>query len=176
MQKQGNLGWFWLMSDCHWHIPCNQNTTVVPAWYLSRFSACHATHLGQMAKIRQKINSKNLWNWLTSLMPATVWREDDVKIIPLPETEVLWKIREITSNIMKWIYFWWVLAIRNHCVPSCCAECIAYSHRLLALQSSYMLLFFSICRNKNVVYVMSQWIASLVIETKPESKKVLGPV
>ena len=31
MQKQGNLGWFWLMSDCHWHIPCNQNTTVVPA-------------------------------------------------------------------------------------------------------------------------------------------------
>ena len=51
MQKQGNLGWFWLMSDCHWHIPCNQNTTVVPAWYLSRFSACHAMVLCRVHSI-----------------------------------------------------------------------------------------------------------------------------
>ena len=154
MQKQGNLGWFWLMSDCHWHIPCNQNTTVVPAWYLSRFSACHATQLGQMAKIRQKMSSKNLWNWQTSLMPASsmMWRSFLYR--KQKYWTFLWKIREITLNIMTWIYFWWVLAIRNHCVPWCCAECIAYSHRLLALQSSYMLLFFSICRNKNVVYVM----------------------
>ena len=104
MQKQGNLGWFWLMSDCHWHIPCNQNTTVVPAWYLSRFSACHATQLGQMAKIRQKINSKNMWNWqdwLTRLMPAAVWREDDLKIIPLPETEILNVALENSWNHIK---------------------------------------------------------------------------
>ena len=68
------------------------------------------------------------------------------------------KIREITLNIMRWIYFWWVLAVWNHCVPWCCAECIEYSHRLLALQSSYMRaynFFFSICRNKNVVMLCS---------------------
>ena len=63
------------------------------------------TLLGQLAKSRQKWDSKNSWNWLVILMTVTVWQISYLKRIQWPEMEVkqiLWnlieKIREITSS------------------------------------------------------------------------------
>ena len=51
-------------------------------------AASDATQLGQIAKTRQKWDSKNSWNWRIILAPATIWQVLNLKI-KHPETEVM---------------------------------------------------------------------------------------
>ena len=62
----------------------------------------HRLHtVGLSGKIRQKLNLKNLWNWLILPMSATNLPNFNINLINLLETKILrvgWKIHEITSN------------------------------------------------------------------------------
>ena len=59
-----------------------------------------------------KIIFENSFNWLITLMPATVWHNLDMKYVQWPETETVNLLKLVWKN---W-YFWRVLSIWNHSV------------------------------------------------------------
>ena len=98
-----------------WHLD------LARAWAEASFKCSFLTtytQLGQSSETRQKLDSKNSWNWRVILVPATVTKFKCVAIFGngnqvnlLKLASEFRKIHEIIS--IKWIYFWQVSAVWN---------------------------------------------------------------
>ena len=80
-----------------------------------------AAHLGQIAKTRQKLHSKNSWNWVVILVSATIWQVLNVKCIKTGNGNDVNQLKtalKMSWNQIKWTSFWHILPIWNQSVPS----------------------------------------------------------
>ena len=106
-------------SRIHWMFPQtrkreddSKSVTTLPPHKIHP-QRCDIRHwydfIGQVTETRQKLDWKNLGNWL--LQHLTNF-ECEVHSF-YRKRNCFWKIREIILNIQKWIYFWRILAICN---------------------------------------------------------------
>ena len=87
------------------------------------------THLGQITKTRQKIHSKNSWNWVVILVSATIWQVLNVKCIEIGNGNDVNQLKialKNTWNHIMWTYFWHILPTWNH---SAAAQSTVHSSR-----------------------------------------------
>ena len=81
------------------------------------------SHSGQMAKTRQKLHSKNSWNWVVILLVSiTIWQVLNVKFINTWNGNDVSQLKIALKNSwnhIMWTYFWFVLPIWNHSVSVC---------------------------------------------------------
>ena len=100
-----------------WHLD------LARAWAEASFKCSFLTtiytQLGQSSETRQKLDSKNSWNWRVILVPATVWQIFECDAMTgngnqVNLLELASKFRKKLWNHTKWTYFWRVLAVWNH--------------------------------------------------------------
>ena len=83
----------------------------------SRATLQYSSHSGQIAKTRQKLHSKNSWNWVVILVSATIWQVLNVKCIKTGNGNDVNQLKIALKNSwnhIKWTYFWRILPIWNH--------------------------------------------------------------
>ena len=76
-----------------------------------------STNSGQIAKTRQKLHSKNSWNWVVILVSATIWQVLNGKCIKTGNENDVNQLKIALKNSwnhIKVIYFWRILPIWNH--------------------------------------------------------------
>jgi hypothetical protein len=76
-----------------------------------------ATHLGQIVKTRQKLHSKNSWNWVVILVSATIWQVLILNCIKIGKGNDVNQLKislKNSWNLIMWTYFWRILPIWNH--------------------------------------------------------------
>ena len=75
----------------------------------------------KLPKTRQKLHSKNSWNWVVILVSATIWQVLNVKGLKTGHGNDVNQLKIALKNSwnhIKWIYFWLILPIWNHSVAA----------------------------------------------------------
>ena len=106
-------------SGGHFHLTRFSALYAVPAAVLTSGSPAAAgggggddAHSGQIAKTRQKLHSKNSWNWVVILLSATIWQVLNVKCIKTENGNDVNQTKIVLKNSwnhIKWTYFWRIL-------------------------------------------------------------------